>query len=87
MLIEPTNTAFCCDIVGNSPLCGVDLDMINFAMTTSFLDIQLENQICGSSAPSVGGDKKTDASQRYTELGITNGHTTSYINTGAEREK
>jgi hypothetical protein len=32
---EPTNTAFWCDMIENSPLYGVELDLIHFAKTTT----------------------------------------------------
>jgi hypothetical protein len=74
MLTEPTNTAFCCDMVGNIPLCEVELDMINFAKTTSFLDAQLENQISGCSTTSVGENKTkkhSKGTQNLVQLMVT----------------
>lgn len=40
---EPTNTAFWCGLTGNSPLCGVELNMIHFSKTT---DKATTTQLC-----------------------------------------
>jgi hypothetical protein len=63
------NTAFCCDMTGNSHLCGVECDTAILQRLDSFLDIHCNFRIKFMAVQHpLLVEKKADASPWYLEL-------------------
>jgi hypothetical protein len=72
---EPNNTALWCDMIGNSPLCGVECDMDILQNWQQFL-IDITSELNFWQFNTLCWKQKTEAHPWYLEFSRANGHIT-----------